>query len=198
MLGTNMIPNIKKYYNSDTETVYKKDLEKAKSLMKEAGYTDGFDLTITVPNNYGPHQTTAEVIVEDLKQIGIRAKINLIEFTSWVSDCYNKRNYQATVVAVDGTLAPNSWFAKNVSNSPNNFTNYKNSQFDKLFAQAKATTSEQDKVSKYKEMQKILADDAASVYIQDPANLIAVNKKLAGYTCYPVAAQDMSKVGFTK
>jgi peptide/nickel transport system substrate-binding protein len=195
IIGTNMIPNIKKYYNADTETVYKKDIDKAKSLLKEAGYANGFDLTITVPNNYPPHQTTAEVIVEDLKKIGIRAKVNLIEFTSWVSDCYNKRNYQATVVAVDGTLAPSSWFAKNVSNGVNNFTNYKNSKFDQLFKEAKATTSEQDKIAKYKEMQMILANDAASVYIQDAVNMIAVNKRLAGYTCYPVAAQDMSKVG---
>ena len=42
----------------------------------------------------------------------------------------------------------------------------------------------------------ILSEDAASVYIQDPANLIAVNKKLSGYKCYPVAAQDLCEVGY--
>ena len=44
----------------------------------------------------------------------------------------------------------------------------------------------------------ILAEDAASVYIQDPVNLVALNEKLAGYVFYPCAAQDMSLVYFTE
>ena len=40
----------------------------------------------------------------------------------------------------------------------------------------------------------ILAEDAASVYIQEPVNLVAVNKKFAGYTSYPTAAEDMSVI----
>ena len=38
--------------------------------------------------------------------------------------------------------------------------------------------------------------DAASVYIQDPANLVAVNDELDGYVFYPISAQDMSVVYF--
>ena len=49
-----------------------------------------------------------------------------------------------------------------------------------------------EKTELYKKCQKILTDDAASVYIQDPANLVAVNKKFAGYTFYPTSAEDMS------
>ena len=40
----------------------------------------------------------------------------------------------------------------------------------------------------------ILAEDAAAVYIQDPANFVAVNKRLGGYTFYPTAGDDMSLV----
>ena len=38
----------------------------------------------------------------------------------------------------------------------------------------------------------ILARDAAAVFIEDPANLVAVRKNLAGYTFYPTAAEDMA------
>ena len=41
-----------------------------------------------------------------------------------------------------------------------------------------------------------MAEDAASVYIQDPALLTAVSKELGGYTFYPVYVQDMSLVYF--
>ncbi len=198
IIGTNMIPNISKYYNADTEKTYSKDIEKAKALMKEAGYENGFELTITVPNNYALHKTVAEVIVEQLKEIGVRAKIQMVEFTSWVSETYQKRKFESTVVAVDGTLAPSSWFEKNETSASNNFTNYSNAEFDKIFKEAKATIDDNKKVEFYKKLQTILAEDAASIYIQDASNLIAVNKKLTGYKCYPVSAQDLCHVGYVK
>ena len=198
VIGTNMIPAFTKYYNEETEKTYSVDVEKAKELLKKAGYEKGFDLTITVPNNYEPHQGAAEIIVENLKEIGINAKINLVEFTTWYNDAYIGKKYQATVVAVDGTLTPRSWFSKNISTAENNFTNYKNEEFDKLYEKAVASTDDAEKVETYKEMQKILSDTAASVYLEDPANIVAINKKLGGYEFYPIAAQDMSVVYFKK
>lgn len=195
-IQTHMIPGFRKYYNEETEQVYPHNVEKAKELLKEAGYSDGFELTIVVPNNYAPHQTVAEIVIEQLKEVGIRAKTELVEFTSWVSDVYTDRKFESTIVAVDGTLAPSSWFEKNESTGSKNFTNYSNNEFDRVYSEAKQTIDETEKVEKYKELQMILTKDAASAYIQDPVNLIAVNKKLAGYVCYPVAAQDLSKVGF--
>lgn len=70
LIGTNMIPAFSKYYNEETESVYTRDVEKAKELLTEAGYPDGFDLVIRVPDNYKPHESTAEIIVESLKEVG--------------------------------------------------------------------------------------------------------------------------------
>lgn len=198
LIGTNMIPAFKKYYNEETETVYSRDLEKAKALLTEAGYGDGFEFTITVPNNYAPHESTAQVIVENLKEIGITAQINTVEFSTWYDQVYVGRDYEATVVAVDGTLSPSSWLAKNLSTASNNFTNYNNADFDKAYTDAMASIDDEEKVKLYKECQMILAEDAASIYVQDPANLVAVNEKLAGYVFYPCAAQDMALVYFTE
>ena len=47
-------------------------------------------------------------------------------------------------------------------------------------------------------MQKILAEDAASVFIQDPPLLVAINKKLAGYKAYPIYVTDMASLYFTE
>ena len=198
VIGTNMIPAFAKYYNEETENTYSVDIEKAKDLLADAGYEDGFDLKITVPNNYEPHKGAAEIIVENLKEIGVNATIDLVEFTAWYDDVYVGRNYEATVVAVDGTLSPSSWFEKNVSTSDNNFTNYNNPEFDEKYNQAVATTDDEEKITLYKELQTILSDTAASVYLEDPANIVAINSKLGGYEFYPVAAQDMSIVYYEK
>ena len=174
------------------------DVEKAKELLAEAGYPDGFDLVIRVPDNYKPHESTAEIIVESLKEVGINATIQLDEFSSWVEEVYTGRDFQATIVAVDGTLSPGSWLEKNPSDAPKNFTNYSNAEFDETYAAALATVDDDEKVELYKKCQMILAEDAASVYIQDAANLVAVNEKLDGYVFYPCAAQDMSGVHFVE
>ena len=198
VIGTNMIPAAEFYYNADTETTYSRDLDKARELLTEAGYPNGFEFTITVPNNYAPHEGTAQIIAESLAEVGIKANINLVEFNTWYADAYVDRKYEATVVAVDGRLAPNSWFDKNLSTASNNFTNYSNPEFDELYKKAMAAIDLDEKAGYYKEMQQLLADDAASIYIQDPANLVAVNAALEGYVFFPIAAQDMSVVKYAQ
>lgn len=194
LIGSHMIPSIAKYYEEGAEGLYPYDVEKAKELLAEAGYADGFDLVITVPGSYTQHVSTAEIIIENLKAVGINASLELVEWSTWLSDVYTDKNYQATVIGVDGKLAPSSWLIRYESSYENNFINYKNEEYDAIFAQAKATVDESEKIKLYKELQMILAEEAVNVFIQDPAEFVAVNSKLAGYEVYPVAAQDLSTV----
>ena len=196
LIGTNMIETLSKYYNTETDDYYTYDPEKALELLEEAGYGDGFSFTIAVPNNYAPHQSVAEIIVDQLSEIGITVEIELMDMSAWLETVYQNREYEATIVAVDGTIAPNSWFEKNVSTASNNFTNYSSEEFDEIFAQAMASLDDDEKIELYSQLQMILAEDAASVYIQDPANLVAINSDLEGYEFYPISAQDMSIVKY--
>lgn len=196
IIGTHLIPAMSAYYDESLEKAYETNTDKAKELLKEAGYENGFEFTITVPNNYAPHEGTAQIIAENLAEVGIKANIELVEFTTWYSDVYVDRKYEATVVAVDGTLAPSSWFSKFVNTAGNNFINYNNPEYDKVYAAALAETDLDAKVDYYRQLQKILSDDAASIFCQDPSNLLAINSKLEGYEFYPVSAQDMSIVKF--
>lgn len=61
-------------------------------------------------------------------------------------------------------------------------------------AQALAAVDTDEKAKLYKQLQVNLAENAASVYIEDPADFVAVNSKFGGYTSYPTAAWDMSKI----
>lgn len=196
IIGSNVFSGFTKYFDPSLELVYPYDPEKAKSLLAEAGYKDGFTFTITVPSNYQFHVDTAQVIVSQLEKVGIKAEIKLIEWASWLSDVYAGRNYQSTIVGLDAQLAPSDIMRFYPSDADRNFLNYDNSEFDLLYKQAKATTNEEEKVQLYKKLQGIVTEDAASVFIQSPALLVAVNKKLAGYTFYPVYVQDMSTVYF--
>lgn len=196
-IGSNMFPAFGKYYE-DLSGFYDPDLVKAKDLLAEAGYPDGFEMTITVPSNYQFHIDTAQVIVEQLKQIGISAKIELVEWASWYSDVYKGREYQSTIVGLDADLAPKALLQRYGSTTRSNFINFSNEEYDNVLAETLAAVDENIKIKNYHRLQEILAEQAASVYLQDSAVLVAVNPKLGGYTFYPVYVQDMSKIYYKK
>ena len=198
LIGSNMFAGFAKYFNKDVVDTYPYNVEKAKGLLSDAGYPNGFEMTITVPSNYQFHVDTAQVIVEQLKQVGITAKIELVEWSSWLENTYRGRQYQTTVVGLDANLAPSDVLKRYRSTASSNFVNYVNEEFDRIYAAAVAETDDAAKVAYYRQLQEILANDAASVYIQDPASYVAVNKKLSGYTFYPLYVQDMSKVYYVK
>ena len=198
LIGTHMIPSLAKYYNEETENVYTYDPEKAKELLAEAGYENGFDLEISIPSNFDQHMQSGEIIVEQLKAVGINATIKPVEWQTWLSDVYSAKQYQATIVGFDGTLAPSDWLQKYTSTSGKNIAQFSSEAYDEAFDKAYNTVDDAEKAQYYKECEMILAQEAASVYIQDPANFVAVRSNLEGFEFYPVAALDLSKVYYTK
>lgn len=195
-IGSNMFPAFGKYYLESTKEMYEPDVERAKELLAQAGYADGFEMTITVPSNYQFHIDTAQVIVEELKQANITAKINLVEWETWLTEVYKGKQYQATIVGLDADLAPRDLLDRYHSEAKNNFVNFSDKEYDKLLEEATASVNDAEKVEKYQRLQQILAEQAASVYIQDPAKLVAVSPELKGFEFYPVYVLDMSTVYF--
>ena len=194
-IGTSMYPGLKKYYDEEYADYYTQDFEKAKELLKEAGYPDGFDLEITVSSADQPHVDTAQVIAEELKNIGVNVTIKPIEWEAWLEDVYAKRDYQSTVVGVDASnLSARAMLERFTSDASGNFINFKDDEYDKVFKEAIAATDETEQIKLYKQSEGILAEKAANVYIQDLANLVAVSNKYDGYTFYPLYVQDMSTI----
>ena len=194
-IGSAMFPSFSKYYMEELNNTYSKDTDKAKELLADAGYADGFEFTITVPSNYTQHIDTAQVISEQLKVIGVTAKIQEVEWNTWLSDVYSDRKYQSTVIGVDAsTLAASSLLARYVSDAGRNFVNFNSADYDAAYANALATSDDAAKTGFYKECETILSKEAASVYIQDLPEFVALNKKYTGYEFYPLYVQDIAKI----
>ena len=193
--GSSMFPAFGKYYMKELNDTYNTDIDKAKKLLAEAGYPDGFEFTITVASNYQQHVDTAQVLKEQFKKIGVTANINLVEWDTWLNDVYIGRNFETTVVGVDAsTLTASAMLGRFVSDSGKNFINYSNPEYDKVYAESISTVDDNVRTEKYKTCEKILSEDAANVYIQDLPNLVAVNKKFGGYEFYPLYVMDFSKL----
>ncbi|KIR03254.1 Dipeptide-binding ABC transporter, periplasmic substrate-binding component [Lachnospiraceae bacterium TWA4] len=194
-IGSAMFPAFTKYYDQELANKYPKDVEKAKALLTEAGYPDGFEMTITVPSNYQQHVDTAQVVAEELKAIGVTAKINQVEWNTWLSDVYSARKYQSTVIGFDAAnLTASALLARYQSTADNNCFNFKSDEFDKTLDEAMKTVDDAKKTELYKKCAKILSDEAASVYIQDLANLVALRNTFDGYKFYPLYVLDLSTI----
>ena len=198
-IGSSMYPAFGKYFDESLTNYYTKDVEKAKSLLTDAGYPNGFEMTITVPSNYQPHIDTAQVLVEQLKEIGVTAKIELVEWGTWVSDVYAGRQFQSTVVGVDASnMTARALLERFTSDYAKNFINYNNADYDALFQQALVTYDDGEQTAIYKAMEKNLTENAANVYIQDLADLVAVRQGLEGVTFYPIYVLDLSTVRYAE
>ncbi len=194
-IGSSMFPAFSKYFVKELNDTYNQDIDKAKQLLADAGYPNGFSFTITVPSNYQQHIDTAQVLVQEFKNIGVDAKIQLIEWDSWLSDVYQNRKFQSTVVGVDASsLTAASLLERFTSTSSKNFINFNSTEYDAAFASAIASTDDAEKTSYYKDCQRILSEEAANVYIQDLPEFVALNKKYTGYEFYPLYVQDIAKL----
>ncbi len=194
-VGSSMFPAFGKYFDESLSDYYQQDIEKAKSLLAEAGYPDGFEMTITVPSNYQQHMDAAQVIVEQLKAIGVTATILPVEWGTWLSDVYGAREYQSTVVGFDAaTMTARAMLERWTSDHAKNMINFDSAEYDELFAKASACTDDAEQTALYKQMEAILTEQAANVYIEDLCDMVAVNPKLGGFTFYPIYVLDLSTV----
>ena len=198
-VGSSIYPAFTKYFLPELVDKYPHDVEKAKELLAQAGYPDGFDMTISVPNNYQPHMDTAEVVAEQLREAGINVTIQPVEWSTWLDTIYNGRQFQATVVGVDAAnMTARAMLERFTSDYGKNFINYNNPAYDALFQQAINAQDEATQTDLYKQMEAMLADTAANVYIQDLCDLVAMRQDLGGLKFYPIYVLDLSTVYLTQ
>jgi peptide/nickel transport system substrate-binding protein len=198
-LGSSMYPTFTKYFMDELTDYYPHDVAKAKELLAEAGYPNGFDMTITVPSNYQPHVDTAQVLKEQLKAVGINVQIKPVDWSTWLSDVYTNRNFQSTVVGVDAAnMTARAMLERFTSDNSGNFINYRNPDYDALFQQALSAKDDAERTALYKQMEKMLTETAANVYLQDLADLVAIRSNLDGYRFYPIYVMDLSTVHYVQ
>ena len=119
----------------------------------------------------------------------------MIEWEAWLNDVYSNKQFEATVVGLDAsTLTAGAMLKRFDSTAHNNFINYSNPDYDTAYANARAAETDEEATGYYKECERILAETAANVYIQDLVEFVAINKKYAGYEFYPSYVMDIAKL----
>ena len=111
---------------------------------------------------------------------------------------YAGRQFQSTVVGVDAsTMTARALLERFTSDYGKNFINYNNAEYDALFQQTLTAYDDAEQTAIYKQMLANLTENAANVYIQDLADLVAVRKGVEGVTFYPIYVLDLANLHYT-
>ena len=194
--GSPIIPGLIRAYDEHLRDPFPRDLDTARRLLAEAGHPDGFSLEITVPSVFTMHVDTAQVIVNQLAGAGIRATIRLVDWATWLADVHRDRRYQATIISLDGsTVSPRAFLARYLSDARGNFMNFNNPDFDRVFRAALVEPDEERRIDLYREAQRIISENAASVFIQDILGFrVFAGGRFGGVVNYPIFVMDFASM----
>ena len=182
------------YHYEESDPHYEFDLKKAEEHFKKAWggkvWENGFTFTITYNTGSAQRQIAAEMLKRNVEKLNPKFKIDVrgvmwasfLEKTTarqmpmwvrgWVADYADAHNFYFSFMHSDGRYA----FSQG----------YKNPKADKLVAQAVAETNPQKRVALYKQLHRLVYDDAMQIYTIHPTGLWAMRESVKGFVDNPV------------
>ncbi len=171
---------------------YEYNLDKARALLKEAGSEKGFELKMALNTGSKETKEAAELWQAELAKLNIKLDVQEVSSSAFWEYAYNPNNdtYQLFMITAGGDVpSPWSWLI-DFTSSPLGwmpFIGYKNDRFDKLVfdAWAMEATDAPAAHDLWVQAQRILYDDAASVFILDPQLIPVYRDNIEGYKPNP-------------
>src|SRR6266481_8548771 len=191
VLGTNVDP-LNPYF-VDMSGAMPHDAAKAKKLLADAGYPNGFETVLKVAPQYYYTVRTGEVLAAQLQKIGVKIKIEQIEWGQWLSRVWKDADYDLTIIG-----HAEAWDIANYAN-PKYYFRYDNADFQKLFTESETTVDDKARRELYVKMQKKPVEDAPVVWLYIHPRLVVAKKGLQGlWKDLPAGAgvNDLSEVAW--
>jgi len=167
---------------------YQHNVEKAKELLKEAGYPNGFKTTIETASTYPDMIETAQILQQQLKAVGIDAQINQLEWGNYVELWSSKKMDLMVGRNTSGTDPDRSLRFFFATDGSANVWNYSNKDYDKLVEQGLQVSDDNQRKELYDQAQKLLVNDSPNLFLASPINFYAVSNKVKGFV--PTAAGE--------
>lgn len=152
------IPSLDPGYEDLTD-LYPYDLDKARELMAEAGYSQDNPLTLRLEysNTYGSE--LGDQLRSQLREIGIDLDVEVVEFSTWLQDVYTNKDYDLSLVDHNESHDFYQWA------DPDYYYNYDNPEVRDLYAQALAATSDEEHDRLLAEAARIVSQDAPADWL---------------------------------
>jgi peptide/nickel transport system substrate-binding protein len=171
---------------TDAGYTAKYDLAKAKELLKEAGYPDGFSFNFTLGSGFSDWNDDAVMIQASLAKIGVKMNIQNMARAQFLTALANK-NVQAYISRWTSFVNDPGYHLGLLltTGASSNYNNFSNAQVDALWKQASTEQSASARTKNYQAMQKIINEQAPWAYLYQYNNVIVMRSDVQGYTSYP-------------
>jgi peptide/nickel transport system substrate-binding protein len=169
------------------------DPKKAKQLLEQAGYPNGFEATIKLPAIYSYSKRAGEVIADMLAQVEIKLKIEIVEWGQWIERIFKKKEYELTMIGHS-----EAWDIGIYAN-PEYYFQYDSQEFRDAYASALKAPNEEEKAKWFGRCQEIIAEDAVNGYLFSASGLPTMKANVMGWwENYPTIALDCTEVWIKK
>ncbi|MDX8396660.1 MAG: ABC transporter substrate-binding protein [Mariprofundaceae bacterium] len=167
--------------------------EKAKLLLHQAGWNDsdgdgildknGRSLSFTILTNNGNKKRadTATIAQQRLKKIGVNVKVRLVEWSAFIENFINKRDFDAVILGWGLTPEPDQysmWHSSQTGPRQFNFLSYNNSNVDEVLIAARRTFDKTERKKHYDILQQEMFNDVPLVFLYAAYSLPAIHKRI--------------------
>lgn len=192
---SSVIPTMVGYSENVKDTEY--NLEKAKQLLAEAGYASGLKATIYLNDNKA-RINVAEVLQQQLKQIGIDLQVKVLEFGAYI-DAASKGETDLFIsgwgnATGDADYNQYNLFHTKSQGAPGNHSFYSNPEVDKLIEDGRKEKDAEKRKQIYEQAQQIEMNDVALIPYRFSENLAAIQKGVEGVWISPAGHIEVDDV----
>lgn len=173
---------------------YTQNIAKAKALLAEAGYPNGFKTVIKTANSYNYMIDTAVAVQNQLKAVGISTEITLVEWGQYVDDWKKGNNEMMVGLNGSGTTPDRALHFFFHSTGTANVWGFKNSKYDELVERARVTLDDKKRHNLYAEAQRMLVNELApNLFLASPYQFYVVTKNVHNFTPSAILGESVFK-----
>ncbi|PNR92988.1 ABC transporter substrate-binding protein, partial [Petrotoga sp. 9PWA.NaAc.5.4] len=167
---------------------YEYNIEKAKKILSDNGYPNGFEFDLVVSNRYSLDKI-AQVIQSQLAKINVKVNIDLVEWGIFISKWRNS-DFDAFVSLNSGSIDPDIQFYRTFhSGGSTNVFLYSNPIVDKLLQDGRTEIDVSKRIQIYNQLQKILVKESPILFLYSPNIIYAGQNYVEGFT--PLANESL-------
>lgn len=170
------------------------DPELSRKLLAEAGYENGLKLELWTPEGrYLKDVEIAQVVQEQLRDVGIDVSVRVIEYSSYI-DAINRLDQQMFILGWGLSKNSDSLFRGCFhSASASNWVNYRDKELDKMIDETVKSSNEEEIKKSYYEMNKIIIENAVVFPIYYTTMPYGLSSKVEEFSAHPMEVLDLSK-----
>lgn len=181
--GNQSFPSTSPWYNTSLP-VEPVNIERARELLAEAGYPDGIELEVQVPNSTEP-LAVMQVVQAMAAQAGIDISLTSKEFATLLTD-QSAGDYTASQIGWSGRVDPdgnNHQFA--TTDGGINDSKFSDPKMDELLNAARVASGTAERKALYDEATAMMLDELPRLFIYHVNWIWAYDAKMKGFTPYP-------------